>query len=74
MSVFNRRNALFGWLAWLTAKRVLKRKAKNAVPGPAAERKGVSAGAAAGIAALVGGLVFWRRRRGADAGDDDTST
>jgi hypothetical protein len=74
VSIFNRRNALFGWLAWVTAKRVMKRKARNAVPGPPAERKGISAGAAAGIAAAVGGLLFWRRRRGGDAGGDDTST
>ena len=33
MSIMNRRNAALGWLTWLTAKRVLKKKAKQAVPG-----------------------------------------
>ena len=33
MSILNRRNAVVGWLTWLVAKRVLKRKAKAAVPG-----------------------------------------
>ena len=33
MSIVNRRNAVLGWLTWLTAKRVLKQKAKAAVPG-----------------------------------------
>jgi len=29
MAIFNRRNAVLGWLAWLAGKRVLKRKAKG---------------------------------------------
>ena len=66
MSIFNRRNALFGWLAWVTTKQVMKRKALKAVPDTGSGRKGISAGVAAAIAAAVGGLVFWRRRRGAD--------
>ena len=32
MGVFNRRNAAVGWVAWAVGKRVLKRKAKDAVP------------------------------------------
>ena len=32
MAVFNRRNAAVGWLALVVGKRVLKRKAKQAVP------------------------------------------
>lgn len=65
MSIFNRRNALFGWLAWLFAKRALKRKARGAMPTGDAPQKGRSAGLAAATAAIVGGLLFWRRRRGA---------
>ncbi len=33
MGIMNRRNAMLGWMAWQVAKRVLKRKAKAAVPG-----------------------------------------
>ncbi len=33
MSIFNRRNAAVGWLSWLVAKRVLKKKAREVVPG-----------------------------------------
>ena len=32
MGVFNHRNAAVGWLTWTVGKRVLKRKAKGAVP------------------------------------------
>jgi hypothetical protein len=32
VSVFNRRNAALGWVAWAVGKRALKRKAKDAVP------------------------------------------
>ena len=31
--MMNRRNAMLGWMVWQLAKRVLKRKAKAAVPG-----------------------------------------
>jgi hypothetical protein len=72
MSIFNRRNALFGWVAWLAAKRVMKRKARSAVPTAESGGKAAGAGVAAAIAAAVGGLLFWRRRRGsADAGADE---
>jgi MYXO-CTERM domain-containing protein len=69
MSIFNRRNALFGWLAWLTAKRMMKRKARSAVPGTEAAGGKAGAGVAAAVAAAVGGLIFWRRRRAADEAD-----
>ena len=32
MTVFNRRNAAVGWVAVVVGKRVLKKKAKHAVP------------------------------------------
>ena len=35
MSIVNRRNATLGWLTWLTAKRVAKKKARAIVPGTA---------------------------------------
>jgi len=58
MSIVNRRNAVVGWIAVKVGKRVVKRKAADAVPSP---RTG---GAVAGALAAVGGaLFFWRRSR-----------
>jgi hypothetical protein len=67
VSVINRRNAVMGWLAWGVGKRVLKKKAKGAVPSvdPETKRPNKSAIALA-VAGLVGGLTFWRRRSGDD--------
>ncbi len=63
MSIFNRRNAMMGWLSWLVAKRVLKRKAKDVVPGTVEGTKRPNKGAiATGLAALAGALWFWRRK------------
>ncbi|HZT16295.1 MAG TPA: hypothetical protein VFA19_10120 [Gaiellaceae bacterium] len=72
MSVFNRRNAAVGWVTWAVGKRVLKKKAKSAVPSvdPETKRPNKSALALA-VAGLVGALTFWRSRSG---GDDDTSS
>jgi hypothetical protein len=67
MSIFNRRNAVMGWLTWLTAKRVLKHKARSAVPGTAEGSKRPNKGAiAVGAAAVVGVLLFWRRKGSSD--------
>jgi hypothetical protein len=67
MSIFNRRNAVVGWLTWLTAKRVLKHKARSAVPGTAEGSKRPNKGAiAAGAAAVVGVLLFWRHKSSSD--------
>jgi hypothetical protein len=67
MSIFNRRNAVVGWLTWLTAKRVLKRKARTAVPGTVEGSKRPNKGAiATGLAALGGILWFWRRKGSGD--------
>ena len=70
MGVFNRRNAAVGWLAWAVGKRVLKRKAKDAVPNvdPETKRPNKSAVALA-VAGLVGALTFWRRRSGDEPTD-----
>ena len=71
MAVFNRRNAVVGWLALVVGKRVLKRKAKQAVPGidPESRRPNKSAIALL-VASLVGALTFWRRR----SGDEETAS
>ena len=60
MAVINRRNAILGWGVWLVAKRVAKKKARDAVPGRG-DYAGLNKGAIATIvAAVVGVLVFWR--------------
>lgn len=54
---------MLGWLTWLTAKRVLKRKAKEAVPGTVEGSKRPNKGAIVStLAALGGALWFWRRK------------
>jgi hypothetical protein len=67
VGVFNRRNAAVGWLTWTVGKRVLKRKAKGAVPSIDAETKKPNKSAVAlGAAGLVGALTFWKKRSGGD--------
>jgi hypothetical protein len=68
MSIFNRRNALLGWLTWIGAKTVMKRKAREAMPGTVEGSKKPNKGAiAAGVAAVVGVLWFWRKKGSGDA-------
>ena len=72
MGIVNRRNAVLGWAAWQVGKRVAKRKAKRAVPTIDTESKRPNKSAvAAAIAALVGGLVFWKRQKG--GGEPDST-
>lgn len=63
MSVFNRRNAVVGWLALTVGKRVLKRKARDAVPtiDPESKKPNKSAVALL-IASAVGVATFWKKR------------
>ena len=62
MSIVNRRNAVLGWLSWLGLKHVVKRKAKDAVPGTVEGSRRPNKGAiAAGLAAIGGLLWFWRK-------------
>ncbi len=71
MSVVNRRNAVVGWLALAVGKRVLKRKAKSAVPAIDAEsRKPNKSAVALLVAGTVGVLTFWKKRSGGDAEED----
>jgi hypothetical protein len=63
MSVFNRRNAAVGWLTLAVGKRVLKRKAKDAVPSIDPEsRKPNKSAVALLVASAAGVATFWRRR------------
>jgi hypothetical protein len=65
VSVFNRRNAAVGWVAWAVGKRVLKRKAKDAVPAIDPESKKPNKSAVALLlAGAVGLATFWRSRTG----------
>jgi hypothetical protein len=75
VGVFNRRNAAVGWLTWTVGKRVLKRKAKDAVPSIDAETKKPNKSAIAlAAASAVGVLTFWRKRSGSGSTDaDDTA-
>jgi hypothetical protein len=69
VSVINRRNAVVGWLALSVGKRVLKKKAKGAVPSVDPETKRPNKSAIAlGVASLAGAATFWRKRSG--GGDD----
>jgi MYXO-CTERM domain-containing protein len=63
MGLVNRRNAVLGWAVWRIGKRVAKRKARQTVSTESARSK---KGLVAGLAALGGALVFWRRRRASD--------
>jgi hypothetical protein len=66
MSVLNRRNALFGWVAYQVGKRVIKQKAKQAVPTIDRESKRPNKSAIALAATAVGLLTFWKARSGGD--------
>jgi len=71
--MLSKRKALIGWIVYTVgkpiAKRAMKSKARSATPG---KRGGAIAGAVAGLGAAVGGLMFWRRRRG--KGESATSS
>jgi hypothetical protein len=62
--MLSKRKALIGWIVYTigkpVAKRAVKAKARSATPG---RRGGAIAGAVAGIGAILGGLMFWRKRR-----------
>ncbi len=59
-----------GWLSWIVAKRVLRKKAKDALPGTVEGSKRPNKGAILSLLAAVGGVLwFWRRK-----GDDDRTS
>ena len=65
MGIVNRRNAVLGWAAWRIAKRVAKRKAKSAVPTIDTKKRRLNKAALiAGLAAVGGALMFWRKGSG----------
>lgn len=63
MGIVNRRNAFLGWTAWTVAKRVLKRKARAAVPGKVEDSRRPNKSAIISLLAAAGGaLWFWRKK------------
>lgn len=70
--VFNRRNAVMGWIAWHGWKKALKLKAQQAKPSVDRETKKPNKGAIAVFLAGVLAVVTLRRlrSRGGDAGLD----
>ena len=73
MSVFNRRNAAVGWVTWAVGKRVLKKKARGAVPSIDPESKKPNKSAIALLVASgVGALRFWKKRGGGGGGEAAT--
>jgi hypothetical protein len=68
MGIVNRRNAVLGWTVWQVGKRVAKKKAKGAVPSVKADTKRPNKPAIlAVLAAVGGGLMFWRKKGSDDA-------
>ena len=65
MGVFNRRNAMIGWLVWTVGKRIGKRKAKQAVPSIDSETKRPNRPAIVSALAALGGAlwIFGRKKR-----------
>ena len=63
MSILNRRNAVLGWVAWALGKRVLKRKAKSALPAVAAQTRKPKRSAIAGLLAGAAGVAAFVRSR-----------
>jgi hypothetical protein len=67
MGIVNRRNAVVGWGVMKIAKRVGRKKAREAVPGPG-DHAGLNKSAIATIAAAAGGaLLFWRKKSNGSA-------
>jgi hypothetical protein len=60
-SMLNKRKAMMGWLVWTIAKPIAKRTVKSKAKGaPRSPKTGIFAAVAAGL----GALLVWRKRRG----------
>jgi hypothetical protein len=71
MGMFNRRNALIGWLVWQVGTRVIKRKAREALPTIDTETKRPNrAFVLLGVAAAAtAGFLWFRHSAGGSDGD-----
>jgi hypothetical protein len=66
MPVINKRNAVFGWIAWTVVKQAAKQKVKRQAKADDGHGRAKLVAPAA-IAAAVGGAVFlWRRLQNGD--------
>ena len=72
MSVLNRRNAVFGWIAYQVGKRVIRQKARQVVPAIESKRPNKSA-IALGVAGALGVLMFWKKASGGDDSSPDAA-
>jgi hypothetical protein len=60
MTIFNRRNALLGWLTWTATKKYAEQKARSTT---GVERKRSKRALVLGALAAAGAvLVFWRHK------------
>jgi hypothetical protein len=67
--MLNRRKATIGWLVYTIAKPIAKRTVKSkAKSAPRSPKTGI----VAGVAALAGALLFWRKRRTGGEGTLET--
>jgi hypothetical protein len=67
MGILNRRNAVVGWLVWSVGKRVLKRKAKAALPSIDSETKRPNRTfLLLGLAGAGAAAYFWFRHGSSD--------
>ena len=67
MALINRRNALLGWAVWQVGKQAAKRKAKASVSGRPDDSTKPNKRVVAAALATLGGVLWFRRRRGADS-------
>jgi hypothetical protein len=71
VGIINRRNAVAGWLALSVGKRVLKKKAKQAVPAvDSASKRPNRSALLVGALGLLGAVAFWRKHSGDEDIDD----
>ena len=63
VGIVNRRNAVMGWAVWKVAKRVGRKKARDAAPGVEGGKPNKSLVAVV-VAAAAGAFAFLRGRRG----------
>jgi MYXO-CTERM domain-containing protein len=66
VGIINRRNAAISWLTWVVTKRVVKKKAKDAVPAIDPQSKKPNRSALALLLAGAAGALAFRRKRSGD--------